>query len=139
MLDRAKQFLVKSLLELLHDFSSLGHILTLITNDSLQPNYEHLTQNGLEKIFSDVIFSDSEFPSKPSPTSLKFLIQKHDIPLERSCYIGDSESDMIAARQANIRTFGVLTSITTAGKLREYTNDVFVTATHALNFMRSKH
>ena len=65
-------------------------IIAILEKHQLLGYFEHII--GYERML---------FP-KPSPYCLNWCISKYDIPLERICYIGDSEKDMLAAEAAGI-------------------------------------
>lgn len=59
-----------------------------------------IKKNKLEKIFDCIVALEDVVNSKPSPDSLLAVIKKLD--LKQTVYIGDSPSDVLAARAAQI-------------------------------------
>ncbi|WP_455645926.1 HAD family hydrolase [Methanosphaera sp.] len=61
------------------------------------------TQKYLENItFTDIKGYNPKTPSKPDPTDLLNIIEKHEIQKEDAIYIGDTQTDIKTAKNAGI-------------------------------------
>lgn len=58
-------------------------------------------------VFDIVVGKRDEFPSKPSPDSLNFVIKTLSVDKESCVYIGDSEVDVQTAHNAELPCIGV--------------------------------
>ncbi|BDR56047.1 HAD-IA family hydrolase [Xylocopilactobacillus apis] len=56
----------------------------------------------IKEYFSDFVLNNSGFKRKPDPESLNYLINKYQLPLNETVYVGDRELDIEAAHNANI-------------------------------------
>jgi HAD superfamily hydrolase (TIGR01549 family) len=65
---------------------------------------EYLKSNGMYGYFTDFITSDQCFPRKPNPKALLYLIDKHNIDKHTALMVGDREIDIIAAKNAGIKS-----------------------------------
>lgn len=54
-------------------------------------------------LFDIVITSDMIKEPKPSPESINIIIEKYNLKREETIYIGDSLSDAIASKNANVK------------------------------------
>lgn len=64
----------------------------------------YLKDQGLYQYFKDFITSGSGFERKPSPEALLYLIDKHSMKPEEAIMMGDREIDILAAKNAGIRS-----------------------------------
>ena len=63
------------------------------------PVLENLELTGF---FREIITSQSGFARKPDPEALMYLIQKYDLQLDTTWYVGDRAIDMECAKNAGI-------------------------------------
>ncbi|MDO5022857.1 MAG: HAD-IA family hydrolase [Eubacteriales bacterium] len=63
---------------------------------------EALSSKNALKLFKDVLTSEHGFKKKPSPDALNFLIDKHSLPKNACCMVGDRPIDLDAAKNAGI-------------------------------------
>ncbi len=61
-----------------------------------------LRRDGLEPYFRDFITDEADFPSKPSPEALNWLIDQHRLERRECVMIGDRKIDAQAGRNAGI-------------------------------------
>ncbi len=71
------------------------------------------TEPIIGRFFPDVRFGvimgkRKEFPIKPDPKSVMHLLDTIDVRPEKALYVGDSEPDILTARNAGIESVGVL-------------------------------
>jgi phosphoglycolate phosphatase len=67
----------------------------------------------MEELFPDFEFSWiqgklEEFPKKPDPAALNFILDKLNAKKESTLYIGDSNVDVFTGKNAGLKTCGVL-------------------------------
>lgn len=63
---------------------------------------EALRKDGLWPYFSDSVTSLDGFAHKPSPDALNHLLNKHGLPRQDCCMVGDRSIDLNAGRNAGI-------------------------------------
>lgn len=63
---------------------------------------EYLEMHGLIDCFQDCITREDDFPMKPNPEAILYLIGKHKLDRTKTLMVGDREIDMLAARNAGI-------------------------------------
>jgi phosphoglycolate phosphatase len=73
----------------------------------------HQTVEVVDKYFKDISFNivsgkKPEFPIKPNPASLNDMIKKLNLNLEEILYVGDTNTDIETAKNANLASVGVL-------------------------------
>ncbi len=68
-----------------------------------------LSGAGLEGYFSMAVGMEDVGVPKPDPESIYLVLQKLGVSKDRAYFVGDSEVDAIAARNAGIRFIGVTT------------------------------
>lgn len=69
-----------------------------------------LQLTGLENKFIDIVTSLDNFPRKPSPDALIFLMSKHKMNKEKTYYVGDRLIDIKSGINAGIKTIFVNSS-----------------------------
>lgn len=62
----------------------------------------YLNQNGMLALFSDIITKKANFPHKPAPDALNWLIEKHQLSKNKTIMIGDRSIDVYAGYHAGI-------------------------------------
>ncbi len=88
--------------ELLDHLKLLGYRLALVSNNSKETIEHGLRHLRLESMFENIITRDDVNAVKPSPEGLNRIKDYFGIDSDQCMYIGDTESDMIAAKAANI-------------------------------------
>ncbi|SDH33321.1 phosphoglycolate phosphatase [Vibrio xiamenensis] len=95
---------VKSTLQALH---KAGYTLAVITNKPSRFVPDILAQHGIAELFSDVLGGDAFADKKPNPVALNWLLEKHQLTAPQMLMVGDSKNDILAARNAGCRSFGL--------------------------------
>lgn len=95
---------VKSTLQALHQ---AGYTLAVITNKPSRFVPDILAQHGIAELFSDVLGGDAFADKKPNPVALNWLLEKHQLTAPQMLMVGDSKNDILAARNAGCRSFGL--------------------------------
>jgi len=96
---------------LLSEFRRREYVLGVMTNDSEQAAYAHLTQAGILDHFSFIAGYDSGFGYKPQSEPLLAFCDATDVLPTQTVMVGDSSLDLIAGRDAGMMTIGVLTGM----------------------------
>ncbi len=63
---------------------------------------DYLRQFDMEKYFRDFITSDDQFPSKPAPDAILYLVDKYDMDKKTVLMIGDRDIDILAGHNAGV-------------------------------------
>ena len=70
-----------------------------------ESTYKVLEDNNLSKYFKCVIDSSSpNFKRKPDPYSLSYIIDKYNLDINNTFYVGDRKIDVESAKNANIKS-----------------------------------
>ncbi|MXX89171.1 MAG: HAD family hydrolase [Boseongicola sp. SB0677_bin_26] len=93
------------------------HVLGLVTNDSEAPSRRHLEAAGIADCFAFLAGCDSGHGSKPAPDPLLAFAKATSIAPERTLMVGDSRTDLVAAKAAGMRPIAVLTGVAGAEEL----------------------
>ncbi len=88
----------------LQELHAAGIALAVITNKPTAAAEKILRLLGVGELFSEVIGGDSEFPLKPEPDSLRYLMQKLQAEPDQVWMFGDNDTDLAAARHAGVRS-----------------------------------
>lgn len=101
-----------------------GLRLGLATNDTEAPARAHLATHDILDLFDFVAGCDSGFGAKPGSGMPLAFAKKTGIDPARIVMVGDSRHDLIAGRDAGMRTVGVLTGIATEQELAAFADVV---------------
>jgi len=63
---------------------------------------DYLRQFDMEKYFRDFITSDDQFPSKPAPDAILYLVDKYNMDKKTVLMIGDRDIDILAGYNAGV-------------------------------------
>ncbi|MCD2255800.1 HAD-IA family hydrolase [Agrilactobacillus fermenti] len=66
--------------------------------------FDFLENYDLKNKFVGCVTSDGDFPRKPDPSALNYLIQTYNLEPTRTAMIGDRAIDVVAGKNANIHT-----------------------------------
>lgn len=105
LLEQRKISFFEGIKELLLEMKEKGFFLGIVTSRTKEElsEVEDLINNI--NLFNIVITSDMVTNAKPDPESLNIIINEFNLRREETIYIGDSNSDKEAAKNANI-SFG---------------------------------
>lgn len=76
----------------------------VITNKPNPFTEQMLKALGVAKYFSDIVAGDTDFPKKPDPSAVLFILQREKIKSDEALFIGDSLVDIETGRNAGIET-----------------------------------
>lgn len=105
LLEKRRLHFFDGVKELLIDLKENGFFLGIVTSRDKEELNELSELLEYIDLFDVVITSDMVSLPKPSPESINVIIEKFSLKREETIYIGDSQSDSIAARSALI-SFG---------------------------------
>ena len=113
--------------ELLETLRERGIKVAVITNKA-----HNMAAIILEKLFGNVFDSvvgmSDMYPKKPNPTSTLKTLEKLGVKREESLFIGDSEVDILTAKNSNIKSVGVSWGFRSVEKLRKTGADYIITS-----------
>ena len=84
------------------------HELAILTNKPVEISYRIVKFLQIEKYFSRIYGGDSFSEKKPNPVGIHALMQEFKAPPPRVLMVGDSSVDVETARNANVKSYGVL-------------------------------
>ncbi|MDF2154709.1 phosphoglycolate phosphatase [Vibrio sp. CAU 1672] len=93
--------------ETLAELQQGGFTMALVTNKPSKFVPEILKQHGIEHYFVDVLGGDAFAEKKPNPVALNWLMDKHGVKAGELLMVGDSKNDILAAKNAGCRSFGL--------------------------------
>lgn len=94
--------------EMLQQLSEANHKLAVLTNKPVRISADIIQALGVEKQFFRVYGGDSFPAKKPDPEGLETLIREAKVPAAAACMVGDSGVDIETARNAGVRSCGVV-------------------------------
>ena len=62
-----------------------------------------LERLGILEYFDEIVSSQNGFPRKPAPDGVNYLVEKYNLDLDSTYYVGDRTLDMDCAKNANIK------------------------------------
>lgn len=88
--------------EILHKLQDMGVILAINSN-----RFNDSIQTFVDRFFYDINFlviigHDFDYPSKPDPYGVNEIVKMADVSLDETIYIGDSNTDILTAKNAGI-------------------------------------
>jgi len=121
-----KTHLYHGIRELIDELISMKVVMAVLSNKT-----EPLTIKIVNRLLSDVPFrkimgAGSSFPKKPDPESALFISDYMAIPTEKLIYMGDSDVDMLTAKNAGMVAVGVSWGFRTPEELLENGADFII-------------
>ncbi len=101
-----------------------GRPLGVVTNDTEAPARAHLAAAGIDGFFDFVAGFDSGYGQKPGPGPLLAFADKVGRAPERTLMVGDSLTDLLAAKSAGMPSVAVLTGVADAEELSPFADVV---------------
>jgi HAD superfamily hydrolase (TIGR01549 family) len=117
--------------DMLEDLSHRYH-LAIVTTRSHTHAETFLAQQGLAGLFHAVVGREDTWRIKPHPSPIRHAASKLDVPVERCLMVGDTTSDIWAARAAGARSVGVLCGFGERDELERAGADLILTTTSGL-------
>ncbi|QSZ42784.1 HAD-IA family hydrolase [Sulfurimonas aquatica] len=132
-----KTYLIESAREavmLAHSFASLG-IVTTKTGKYSQVIMEHLK---LMEYFRVLIGREHVENPKPHEEPILKALESFDTKEQEIWMIGDTKLDLISAKNAGVKSIGVLSGYDTLETLQEHTDIIFDNALEAVKFLQNR-
>ena len=117
--------------EMLHDLSHRYH-LGLVTTRCCAHAEAFLQQQGLTDLFQVVVGREDTWRIKPHPSPVRHAAEQLDLVTERCLLVGDTTTDIYAARSAGARSAGVLCGLGTKAELEGAGADLILSTTTEL-------
>jgi HAD superfamily hydrolase (TIGR01549 family) len=117
--------------EMLHDLSHRYH-LGLITTRCCAHAEAFLKQQGLADLFEVVVGREDTWRIKPHPSPVLHAAERFELVAERCLLVGDTTTDIYAARSAGARSAGVLCGLGTEAELEGAGADLILSTTSEL-------
>jgi phosphoglycolate phosphatase len=121
-----RSYLYPGVREGLDYFKSQGYLLGCVTNKAAQFTVPLLKELGLYDDFGIVVSGDSLPVKKPDPQPLLHAAAHFDVTPEQSLMIGDSQSDVKAARAAGFQIVCMSYGYNHGEDIRNYNPDLVV-------------
>lgn len=90
--------------ETLLDLQEKGGQHFILTHRTVASTWQLLKRDRLDSLVVDIIGSDSNFPRKPDPSAINYLIDTYHLDYHLTVMIGDRRLDIEAGNNANIQT-----------------------------------
>lgn len=125
------------MLRLIKRLKTEGYTLAIVTNNGRQALHMGLSHLGLEGVFDAVITREDVMETKPSAEGLLKVLGTTETLSEDAVYIGDTASDMTAARTAGVTAILVGWSILSPqAKVSANPDFLAVSTTHLENLIK---
>jgi pyrophosphatase PpaX len=118
--------LYDGILHLLECLQKAGVKLGLVTSKSRQTTQMAFDLTGIESYFDATVCADESPGNKPSPEPILFCLEQLGVRAADAAYVGDSPSDIQAARAAGVFAIGVTWGVFDAGTLAAEKPEVLV-------------
>jgi len=116
------------------EFASLG-IVTTKTGKYSQVLMEHF---GLMDKFDVLIGREDVQNPKPSAEPILKAVEKFDTANKEIWMIGDTQMDLLSAKNAGVNSIGVLSGYGKEETLKTFTNIIFYDSLEAVNYLKSR-
>jgi HAD superfamily hydrolase (TIGR01509 family) len=93
-------------LDLLTELRARG-IKTAIASNKLHPVITHVVGKLELTHYFDHIQGIEDFPAKPAPHMLRYVLQRFDVTPDEALMVGDTDNDVLAAQRAGIAVCAV--------------------------------
>lgn len=91
----------------LDDLRSMGHTLAVLTNKPVRISQDIISALGVADYFFRVYGGNSFSEKKPHPIGIETLLSETGISRDEALMIGDSDVDILTARNGRVRACGV--------------------------------
>lgn len=76
----------------------------ILTHRTTASTWEMLKRDQLAEEITEVIGSDCDFPRKPDPSAINFLVSKYQLNKTETIMVGDRPLDIEAGKRAGVKT-----------------------------------
>jgi phosphoglycolate phosphatase len=87
--------------------SANGRVMSVLSNKPVNPSRAIINALGMSEFFCAVYGGNSFETKKPDPLGVQMLLREFDVRPDEAVIIGDSDVDMLTARNAGIYSVGV--------------------------------
>lgn len=95
-----------NIMKLLEVLKSENYLLFVVSN-KFQNLVEDLNKIHFKNLFTEAIGERSDLKIKPNPDMLLYVLNKYNLKNEDVLFVGDSEIDILTAKNANIKVCAV--------------------------------
>ena len=120
---------------MIHDFYHQDIIQAVLTNKTEKTSKELLRALEMATFFSLIVGPDTYHVHKPDPEGLLHILEHHDVSPDEAIMIGDSETDIWAAKRAKVRSIAVLYGYKTKDSLASSNPDYMVETVEELKVL----
>ena len=100
----ADTFLYPEVAETLAELVKDGWHLAVVTNKPQLPSEKILQTLGIREFFDENIGGGGEFPLKPAPDALLYIMEKYQIDPEKCFVVGDNYTDLDFAANGGVKS-----------------------------------
>jgi phosphoglycolate phosphatase len=119
--DCPKSKSVTGICDLIKELKQRGYFLGVISTDFPETLFLEIKEYGLDNVFDEVASH-----SLVKETTLKEMIEKFKFDVESTCFIGDSNHEIIAGREHGVKTVAVTWGFNTEEYLKSKNPDYLV-------------
>lgn len=112
--------------EVLAELARRGIRMGVVTNKSRQTTLMGLRLCGIESYMETIVTIDDVVRGKPDPEAVLKALEQLGVAPEEALMVGDSKYDMIAGRDAGVKTVGVSWSLKGEEHLRSFDPDYII-------------
>ena len=106
-----------NVLNILESLKNSGLKLAIVTNNGQKATKKVLEKCGLLHLFTEVITRDDVDKLKPDGESIEKALKNMEIVADNAIYVGDSEMDIVATKNARVTSVSVPSGISTIPNL----------------------
>ena len=119
-------------LDTLNELKERSLRIGLVTNNSRKGTALTLNNLGLNGFFHTVVTRDDCQEMKPHPSPLSKALKNLDARADEAIYVGDSVNDILAAKEAGLRSVAVTTGAASTQQLLQYEPDYILASLNDL-------
>jgi len=125
-------------LDTLHKLKECNLRVGLVTNNSRKGTTLTLKNLGLNGFFHTIVTRDDCQEMKPNPSPLSKALKDLNARAEEAIFVGDSVNDIIAAKEAGLRSVAVATGTSSTQQLLQYEPDYILASLNDLPALIAK-
>jgi phosphoglycolate phosphatase-like HAD superfamily hydrolase len=91
-------------IEVCKKVQELGGQNFIVTHRRKESLRELLSIHDLHSYVTDIVAGDDGFPRKPDPSAMRYLLEKHHLPIDKVLVIGDRPIDILAGQAIGAKT-----------------------------------
>ncbi|MCK5149318.1 HAD family hydrolase [Candidatus Pacearchaeota archaeon] len=114
-------------LDELIEIKEKGIYFGIVSNNSKEVINEVLNKNGNDKLKFGDIFGNEDFKNYHSKSEIiQLIVEKYDFNKNKVMYVGDSEGDVIAAKEAGVISVAVVSGLHTYDELKNAGSKIII-------------